>query len=596
MFASRTTSAPLGRLAGPALILAAAAVATLPQMLGGVSCGHDYDFHLVSWIDCLDAWRHGLLYPHWASSANFNAGEPRFVFYPPLTWMAGAALGAVLPWTAASIALTWLLFAASGLATRALARTVLSEPFASLAGCIALCSGYSIFNAYERGAVAEMAGGFLLPLLLLYALRDRRSEGRLLVRALDGSAAPLTLVVAACWLSNAPLGVMASYLLAAFALALALTRRSWAPVLRAAVAAALGLALAGLYLVPAALEQKWIDVRQAVDDPGLAIQNSWLFARHLANPNLQLHDQELARVSAIAVVMIALALIGLAVAALRRKLPERSLWLPLALIPAVALLLQLPFSAPVWNLLPRLRYLQFPWRWLLAVQAPMGIFLALALQSLLPHPGWLRRGALAASLVALAVFALFTGRLYFQPCDEDDSVAGMMAVYSTGEAFPGVDEYAPPGADNLELATNLPGACLTNSPTALLGQHSEFPDTNPDWDADQGSCLSTAEWRGPSVEHRRIDTALPRSGYLVLRLRTYPAWTVTLNDRPASPAATRDDGLYVFAVPAGPVHIAADWTTTPDALAGRCLSLVALLLLTTLCVIERQICRSGLSL
>ncbi|MGB8259297.1 MAG: hypothetical protein WCE75_03055, partial [Terracidiphilus sp.] len=98
----------ISRFTGPALILLAAAVATLPQALRGNSCGHDFDFHLVSWLDCLNAWRHGILYPHWSPSANFLAGEPRFVFYPPLTWMLGAALGAVLPWAAAPIALTFL--------------------------------------------------------------------------------------------------------------------------------------------------------------------------------------------------------------------------------------------------------------------------------------------------------------------------------------------------------------------------------------------------------------------------------------------------------------------------------------------------------
>ena len=41
-------------------------------------------------------------------------------------------------------------------------------------------------------------------------------------RALDGSTAPLALVLAGVWLSDAPLGVMASYLLAAVALAAAL--------------------------------------------------------------------------------------------------------------------------------------------------------------------------------------------------------------------------------------------------------------------------------------------------------------------------------------------------------------------------------------
>jgi len=247
------------RFAGPALVLLAAAVATAPQIFRGNSCGHDFDIHLVSWFDCLSSWRHGILYPQWTPSANYGAGEPRFIFYPPLTWMLGAALGLALPWQLVPIALTWMLLAASGLATRALARSVLADAPATLAGCATIFAPYALFTAYERSAFGEMAA-FWIPLLLLLILRDRNPSGSLLRQACDGSAAPLALVVAGAWLSNAPLGVMASYLLAAVALTVALLRKSWAPAVRAFLAAALGLGLTAFYLIPAAWEQRWVDI------------------------------------------------------------------------------------------------------------------------------------------------------------------------------------------------------------------------------------------------------------------------------------------------------------------------------------------------
>ena len=161
------------RLAGPAVILLSAAVAVVPQVVHGPSCGHDFDFHLASWFDCAASWREGILYPRWNAIANYGAGEPRFIFYPPLTWMLGAALSFVLPWTIVPLLMAFLCLAGTGLATRALARLMLPDGAATLAGCAALFSGYALFNAYERSAFAEFAGGFWIPLVLLYMLRER---------------------------------------------------------------------------------------------------------------------------------------------------------------------------------------------------------------------------------------------------------------------------------------------------------------------------------------------------------------------------------------------------------------------------------------
>ena len=166
-------------LAGPAIILLAAFVAIVPQLIRGNSCGHDFDVHLVSWLDCVNAWRHGIPYPHWAPSPNYGAGEPRFVFYPPLTWMLGAALGAILPWNLAPIALT---FSSSPQPASPRAPSLLKPSTnspATLAGCVSLFSGFTLFTAYERSAFPEFAGGFWLPLIILFVLRSHWSPTRL---------------------------------------------------------------------------------------------------------------------------------------------------------------------------------------------------------------------------------------------------------------------------------------------------------------------------------------------------------------------------------------------------------------------------------
>ncbi len=578
--------------AGPAIVLLAAFVAIAPQLVRGNSCGHDFDVHLVSWLDCVNAWRHGIFYPHWASSPNYGAGEPRFVFYPPLTWMLGAALGLVLPWHLAPIALTFLMLAGTGLAVRALAREVLEDAPATLAGCAAIFSGFALFTAYERCAFPEFAGGTWLPLLVLFVLRQRRASGPLVRRAFDGSTAPLALALAGAWLSNLPLGVMAGYLLAGVALVWAVASRSLSPLLRAAVAIPLGLGLAAVYWLPAAFERNWVDIRQATEHPGYNFESNWLFA-HNANPVLALHDRILAQVSWIAVSMLAVIAAGLAIAWLRRALPAGKIlpshrgWIPLAAIPAVILFFLFPIARPLWHLLPEMAFLQYPWRWLEAVEAPMAIIFAAAV-----WPSG-RRARLAAAAVCTSAFlaaAAYAATHYFQVCYPEDSVASVVAAQHAGAGFEGMYEYEPPGGDDMRIAMNLPDACFTDDPAAVLGRPDpDDPASNPVWSRDEDSCRATYSFRNglqTDPERRQLRAALPRAGFLVLRLLRYPAWRIRLNGQPISALPSRRDGLLVVPVPQGTVDLTIDWTTTPDVVAGRAVSVVCLLLLVALAWVE----------
>lgn len=583
----------LRRWAGPLVIVVAALLATAPQLMRGDSCGHDFDFHLVSWLDAAQSWRNGIFYPSWSQSANYGAGEPRFVFYPPISWMLGAALGMMLPWTTVPMALTFLLLAGAGLATRALAREMLPDGPATLAGCAALFSGYALFTAYERSDFSELTGGIWIPLLLLFALLDRNKSGSVWWRALDGSTAPLAVIVAAAWLSNAPLGVMAGYLLAAVALAAAWLARSWAPVIRAAMAGALGLGLAAVYLAPAAVEETWVNVQELLHDPGYMIENNWLFA-HTASPAFAYHDLELDRVSWIATLMIAVALVALAVCRRRGRMPgTRTWWMVLALIPAAVLFLELPPSDLLWRALPKMRFLQFPWRWLVVAQAPLGIFFASAVW--MERKKW-RVAVLAACGVAFVSAALVAGLNFFQPCDDEDNVRAMLDIDRSGAGFEGTDEYAPAYADNSLVAMSLPMACLADSTTTVLGKGA--PGVDLEWAKEQGSCAAmfeTARNEGSSAEHWAVNADVPQAGYLILRLRSYPAWRVRVNGVTVTDLPKRKDGLIVVPVARGPARVTVDWTTTPDVARARGLSALALVLLAAVFALERRRARGRVS-
>ena len=109
-----------------------------------------------------------------------------------------------------------------------------------------------LVDVYMRSDFAELAGGFWIPLLLLFQLGSNTKNtvsGTLLQRMLRG-VVPLTLVMTGIWLTNGPLGIMTSYLLVATAIVSSAIRKSWEPMVRAAIAFVIGTALAPSIFCP----------------------------------------------------------------------------------------------------------------------------------------------------------------------------------------------------------------------------------------------------------------------------------------------------------------------------------------------------------
>jgi len=559
----------------------------------------------------------GLFYPHWANSPNFGAGEPRFVFYPPLSWMAGAVLGMILPWNSALLAFTFLCLAATGMANRALAREMMSDGPATLAGCAAIFLGYPLLSVYIRCDYSELMGGFWIPLLLLFALRRRRPAGNFWERTFDGSAAPLALIVAGIWLSNGPVGIMAIYLLAAVALLSTLIERSLAPMARIAVSTGAGMALASFYLIPAVWEKKWASIEYAVTQVNYLVENNWLFARN-ADPLLARHDMMLHQISILAVATLLITFGAGAVAWIRGIVPEERRWsIPLALIPPAVLFLMLPVSQPVWNVMPELRLLQCPWRWLMILEAPTAIWFALAVCF---DRRILHRWQMAACAAVFVGISLAAQHWWYVECGSSmdslqQSVREGMGVFgkpeygTPGTQFPFIDPLVDSNGDPLKdtrtdlMAQSLPSACLLDKlpDASVQGDAGSVPV----WRGNLANCNSlgwhelvlNAGSSGLEVarsmpEQRWIAGVAEHAGYLILRLRYYPAWGVKVNGIPVTATAEQWRGLMAVPVPQGNVQVSVDWTTTGDVVAGRWVSGIALLLVTGLYLFERKLSRA----
>jgi uncharacterized membrane protein len=532
------------------LLPLAAFIAILPLLLEGPSCGHDFDFHILSWLEAARQLAHAH-YPVWAFTPAWNAGEPRFLFYPPLSWLTGAVLGLALPWHYAPIAFTWLALTLSGFTLHHLARRYATPTAATLAAVFYLVNPYMLFTAYERTAYGELLAAAWIPLLLAAILAPRIS------------VVAIAIPVALLWLTNAPAAVMSCYALALLGLlhlALSLrARRTTTPVqtpksltLNTALGVLLGLALAAFYLIPAAQQQPTVQTAMAVI-PGMAIADNTLF-HHTAD---EAHDAVLHTASMLAVLLLlatAATLASIRTAALPKPLRRLNPVLPLAILTAAIAFLLTPFSLPFWHHAPELIFLQFPWR-ILAIQAAvLALAGALAFRDVTLKP--IQLAIVTLSLAGCLILPCFSH--FDQPCDTPDTVEARYTLFHSLAGTEPTDEYTPATADNDALHHADPPFWLATDP------HAQPPaDATP----------------GPAPDHLQLNAPAPE--FLILNRRQYPSWIVKRNGQPIAldPTGSRDDGLITLPLPAGTSTIDLTPHRTPDEFAGLTLSALALLTL-----------------
>jgi hypothetical protein len=337
-----------------------------------------------------------------------------------------------------------------------------------------------------------------------------------------------------------------------------------------------------------------VNIREAAGegDPGLSVRNNLLFGRS-PSPAMAMHDAGLHFVSGLVVAMVAVSILCAALLWLQRRgrdatTPQRSIWLVLAFLPLAVLAMQLPMSLPLWDTLPKLQFLQFPWRWLVVLEAPMAVLLAGALWPVGAGPRWKRTGMVAGFAGVVLTSLLYISTTGFATsCNVEEMPPGLTAELAKGAGSWGADEYATVGSADLMVPSGLTDVCVVDRPDRILGSGAG-PDQNPYWDASQGSCLATARASVRTPEHLRVSFESPRSGWAVLKLRRYPTWRVRVNGVEVGAEPERKDGLIVLPVVQGLVDVAVDWKTTRDVVAGRWLTGISVLSLAWGWWLERK--------
>jgi hypothetical protein len=142
-------------------------------------------------------------------------------------------------------------------------------------------------------------------------------------------------------------------------------------------------------------------------------------------------------------------------------------------------------------------------------------------------------------------------------CDPDDAVPARVALFQHSGGSEPTDEYTPLAADNDALRQN-------DSPFWLA------PPNAPDTPAPQPCKIDCRV-----LTHLVLRETEPT--LLIMNLRSYPTWSVTLNGLSSPSRSGRQDGLITLPLPVGTDTVDIAYHRTPDQTIGLIISAFAIL-------------------
>jgi hypothetical protein len=303
-----------------------------------------------------------------------------------------------------------------------------------------------------------------------------------------------------------------------------------------------------------------VQIRQAVN-ADLSPQNNFLFT-HTGDPEFILFNWKISAIACGGILVAAILAVFLA----RRREEFPLAWRALMALGAASVFMMLWPSRLLWQLLPKLIFVQFPWRWLSALAVVFAFCVAAAFAG--QRKRWILWVVLAVLLGGTA--AAIASNTWW---DSDDATAIADWVHS-GLGYEGTDEYAPLGCARYELYG--------------VSADSEQPPEEPvpftaKYDSASGTVVPASDLRVGverwTAEHRVLLISSRSPEELILRLLSYPAWKASIDGRPAQISAVPHTGQILISLPAGTHRVELQFERTLDRTVGDALSAATVLLL-----------------
>jgi uncharacterized membrane protein len=387
------TAAPEAKRVG--CVVAVSVLAMLPALIFGVPSSRDLSNHFRFALPFYDAIASGNFYAGWLAESNAGYGDPSFRFYPPgLYYLLALFRFATGDWYVATLLTFTIVSVAGGLGIYCWARSVMPASHAMWAGLIFALAPYHLNQLYQATMLAEWAGTAILPFAFCFTERVCAHGRRRDIAGLAGCYALLVF-------THVPLTVIGSFALVVYALVRMQSQRRVKTLLQLAGAAALGLCASSIYWVMMISELRWIGMNEIHRDSSVDYRFNFLLST-FSPDNLNVWWMNILALMTLLLSAPIVLLLRRTSADKRRPLRSVALWT------LFTVLMTVPLSRPLWNMLVPLQETQFPWRWLALVSMGAAILTAAAMPLLVQPDNSIARVRRLLILGAMSIAVVFT--------------------------------------------------------------------------------------------------------------------------------------------------------------------------------------------
>lgn len=549
------------------LALLLSSFALLPLLRNaGLPHGYDVLYHVYRAAEMGRSWDAGIYMPRWAESFYFGYGYPVFHYYASACYYLTSLLSTLFGLNAVDAlrAVIGLSFIGGGAGMYAFSQRRWGAIGGSLAAVVYVYSPYFLYTEpYTRGDYPELIALALAP--WLFWAFDRLA---------DSNQRPANLIIAVglstfLIITHNLMALVLTGLLAGWLVWLRLVGvTNWPVALRQFAALGLGVGLAAYFWLPVLIERDAVQLNNLISVAELDYRNFFTPARTLFGGAARADSGALNGLQSQYSLGVATWVLGLGgglILIRRRGQTARSLAY-FGGMAALMIVLTLPLSESIWQVVTPLAYLQFPWRFI----GPSAFCLAILAAA---HADWLqalppRIGPIILGGLCLFPLVMAIPRLYVPQWDLD-TVDTSVAAYQqaevsgrqrgttfSGEFLP-IGVLALPSPTERLLADFADGRPIDHSHQEALpaGVQVEITDSNP--------------------HHHAWAVQADAPFTMEVLIFNFAGWQARVNGEPVPITTSTPHGFITFPVPAGQSTVTLSLENTPPRKLGYGVSLLA---------------------